>query len=114
VHRLLLALLAASTGCALLARDHPCWPWLEHRFEGQVPPAVVRQLAREPRARRRVGRHRAPAGFYYHPARPPTLDGPLVHEVTDGWELAPCPGIRPLDPGQEPASGRASGRPPPP
>jgi len=84
-------------GCSLLARDHACWPYLAERFHGNVPPDLVKQLARERRSRRRVGAHTAPIGSYWRPARVVTPEefaaGTPRRAAERGWEILPCPGF---------------------
>ncbi|HZP42799.1 MAG TPA: hypothetical protein VFD84_14990 [Candidatus Binatia bacterium] len=80
-------------GCALRARDHPCWPFLAHLYHDRVPKDVVRALARDRDARRTVRGARAPTGAYWRRRRPPG-DAAEVHTLIDGWELVPCPGVR--------------------
>src|SRR5581483_10694888 len=56
-------------GCALRARDHPCWPFLAHLYHDRVPKDVVRALARDRDARRTVRGARAPTGAYWRRRR---------------------------------------------
>ena len=81
------ALVAA--GCALAARDHPCWPFLAHQYRARLPPELVRRLARERGAHKVVRGRRAPVGFYWRPER---AAGPFdeVRTVWAGYELAQC------------------------
>jgi hypothetical protein len=88
--RLLVAAVALA-GCSLMARDHPCWPYLDHHYHGAIPKNVVHQLAHEHGARRQVGHYRAPTGFYWR-VRQGTLDVNELRTVVDNHELVACPG----------------------
>jgi hypothetical protein len=81
----------AASGCSLVARTHPCWAFLQHRYQGHLPSDFVRALARERGALRQVRHWRAPTGFYWRRARPPSLDLHDVRTVNDGHELVACP-----------------------
>ncbi len=88
------ALVALVTaGCALAARDHPCYPYLVDRYHGTVPRAVVTLLAHERGARRTVRSQRAPSGWYWRRAGPRSLDVGEIRTLADGHELVPCPGV---------------------
>lgn len=91
---MVLAALGLS-GCTLLARDHPCWPFLDDRFDGHVPYDVVKQLARERHAKKHIGGSVAPIGSYWRPARPINdpdhANGVVYHTEHPGWEIVPCP-----------------------
>jgi hypothetical protein len=88
----LVAVLGLDAGCALRARQHPCWAYLAKAYGDRVPPGLVDQLARESDARKQVARLRAPAGYYWRriTARPPVLDPPRT--AAGDHELVPCPG----------------------
>jgi hypothetical protein len=86
---LLVAVVAG--GCSLAARRHPCWAFLQHRYQGHLPSDFVRALARECGAVREIGRWRAPTGYYWRRERPASLDLRDVRTINDGHELAPCP-----------------------
>src|SRR5437868_4224231 len=44
---LVLVAMLCATGCAVLARDHACWPSVAQQYHGHVPATVSRRLARE-------------------------------------------------------------------
>ena len=88
---LLVAGLTLAPACSLLARDHPCYPYLDHHYHGAIPPDVVRTLAHEHGARRTIGRYRAPTGFYWR-VREGSLDLHDLRMVKDDHELVACPG----------------------
>ena len=87
-----LAVLALVTGgCTLRAREHACYPFVVHQFQGAVPSTVARSLAAEHGTRRAVGRYRAPRGYYWRKHGPTTLDVTEVRTVVGDYELARCP-----------------------
>ena len=84
-----------ATGCALVARDHACWPFVAHQYEqygAPVPAEVTHRLAHEHGTRKQVGASRAPLGWYWRRRKPPSLDVTDVRTISGDWELAPCPG----------------------
>ena len=85
--------LVVVTGCAFAARDHACYPYLEHRIGGPPPPVMMRTLASERGTRKEVAHHRAPPGYYWRRRHGGTLDVTDVHSVTGGYELAQCPAV---------------------
>ena len=91
VRALLLAGLALAGGCSLMARDHPCYPYLAHHYHDGIPKDVVGTLAHEHGARRQVGRYKAPTGFYWR-VRQGSLDLRDMRMVLDDHELVACPG----------------------
>src|SRR5437764_6953837 len=95
---LVLVAMLGGTGCAVLARDHACWPFVARQYRGQVPAAVSRRLARERGTRREVGNSPAPNGWYWRRRHAASLDVTDVRRVSGDWELAPCPGPPPALP----------------
>jgi hypothetical protein len=91
----LVLLLSALSGCALMARDHACYAYLAHQYQGHVPGSVVRELAGERGTRRQVGAMRAPAGLYWRRQRAATLDLNDIRTRLGDYELARCPGLMP-------------------
>ena len=110
-----MVLALSLSGCALAARDHPCWPYVEHLFAGDVPSDVVKQLAHEHGVKREVQGHRAPTGSYWQPRK---IAGRSSDPLA-GWQLARCPAPsappRPKVQGEEeePAGPRRPQAPPP-
>lgn len=88
---LLFAGIVLASGCSLLARDHPCYPYLEHHYHGTIPKDVVGALAHEHGARREMGHYRAPTGFYWR-LRKGSLDLYNLRTVMRDHELVACPG----------------------
>ena len=86
-----LVVAVAASGCSVIARQHPCWAFLQHRYQGHLPSDFVRKLARERGAVRQIGRERAPTGYYWRLARPLRLDLHDVRTINHGHELASCP-----------------------
>lgn len=82
-----IAVALGTAGCTLAAHNHPCWPWVDHRFEGRVPPEVVKELTHDRGARREVMGRRAPTGAYWRPRH----GGLRSHDPFSRWELARCP-----------------------
>jgi hypothetical protein len=90
--RLLSSLLAlAVAGCGLVAREHACWPFLAHQYNGHVPSEAVHLLAHEHGTRKTVGAYRAPSGYYWRRRGAGTLDLQDVRTVMGKYELARCP-----------------------
>jgi hypothetical protein len=87
----------AAVGCGLRARNHPCYPFLDHHFHGHVPKEVLKELAHDRGAMRVVHGHRSPIGAYWRRRRS-SGDQAGVHEVMGDYELAPCPGLHILPP----------------
>ena len=84
-------LVVAGAGCGLRARDHACYPYLDHLFQGHVPGEVKQKLARERGTRKQVGRYRAPVGYYWRRQREAPLDVKEVRTRLGEYELARCP-----------------------
>ena len=74
-----------------MARDHPCYPYLAHRYHGAIPKDVVGKLAHEHGARRQVGSYKAPTGSYWR-VRQGSLDLRDIRTVLHDHELVSCPG----------------------
>ncbi len=91
---LVVALALAATGCALAAREHPCWAYLDHQYQGHVPAELSHRLARERGTRRTVGKYRAPTGWYWR-HRHASADVTDVRTVVGDWELTHCPVLGP-------------------
>jgi len=90
--RLISVLLACgAAGCALVAREHACWPFLAHQYHDQVPAELVHTLAHEHGTRRRVGRYPAPSGYYWRRHRGERLDVQDIRTLVGDYELARCP-----------------------
>src|SRR5262245_51046880 len=87
------------TGCGLRARNHPCWAYVSHHYQGAIPKDVMRMLSHDPGATRQVGRMRAPTGWYWRRSTPATADVNDIRTVAGGHELARCPGV-PIDSGR--------------
>jgi hypothetical protein len=88
--RCVVVLLALAAGCSLAARDHACWPYLQHQYRGHVPPDLVRTLAHEHGTRKQVRDFKAPVGWYWRRASG-SLDLEDVRRVSGGYELRRCP-----------------------
>jgi hypothetical protein len=91
VRALVLLGLTLAGGCSLMARDHPCYPYLEHHYHGAIPKDVVGKLAHERGARRQMGNYKAPTGFYWR-VRQGSLDLREMRMVLHDHELVSCPG----------------------
>ena len=93
LRRAALVLLATvcGSGCALAARDHACWPFLDHQYHGHVPADLTRTLARERGTRRQIGTTRAPIGYYWRHRRTASLDVGDIRTLMGDYELAACP-----------------------
>jgi len=89
---LVVALAGGLAGCGLAARSHPCWPYVQHVWQGRVPATVVKQLASEHGAVRSIRGMRPPTGYYWRPAPKRSLDLHDAGVVADGHKLAACPG----------------------
>jgi len=82
-----MVLALGPAGCSVVAHNHPCWPYVEHRFQGHVPPEVVHDLAHERGAKREVMGRRAPTGAYWRPRK----SGLRTGDRFSRWELTRCP-----------------------
>ena len=78
-------------GCALAARDHACWPFLAHQYQGHVPADLTGRLARERGTRRQVGTYRAPSGYYWRRRGRPSFDLREIRTIMGDYELSRCP-----------------------
>ena len=92
---LLLLCLSLCAGCALAARDHACWPFLAHQYQGHLPGDLTRRLARERGTRRQVGTFRAPSGWYWRRRGHPSYDVTEIRTLMGDYELARCPNAIP-------------------
>ena len=87
------------TGCALAARDHACYPYVEREFKGQVPPDVIRWMAHEHRTRKEVARYRAPVGYYLRRRGSAASELDHISKTIGDYEVARCPSpSNPLSP----------------
>ena len=89
--RATVVVLLLVTGCALAARDHACYPYVQREFKGQVPPDVMHWMAHEHRTRKEVDHYRAPVGYYLRRRGSRASEMDRIGKTIGDYEVARCP-----------------------